>query len=96
MHIIHAHIHVKEEKRDAFLEEVKPLITGSQAEEGNITYRLYEDTEAPNQFVMLEEWVDQKAIDIHNETEHFKNFGKKAKDYFKQAPEVKVFAVTEQ
>jgi quinol monooxygenase YgiN len=27
---------------------------------------------------MVEEWVDQEALDYHNQTDHFKNFGTKA------------------
>lgn len=95
MNIIHAHFKVKPEARDAFLTHVQPLIEGSQAEEGNISYRLYEDTEIHNQFIMVEEWKDQEAIDFHNQTSHFKQFGKAAGDFFLEPPQVAVFKVVE-
>lgn len=76
MYIIHAHIKVKPEFRQPFLEDVKNLVKGSQAEDGNISYQLYEDTTQANSFVMLEEWVDAAAVEFHFSTPHFKEFGK--------------------
>ncbi|MBM7570886.1 putative quinol monooxygenase [Aquibacillus albus] len=94
MNIIHAHFKVKPEYRNMFLEHVKPLIEGSQAEEGNISYRLFEDTEIHNTFIMVEEWKDQSAIDFHNQTTHFKQFGQVAGDFFLEPPEVVTYKVT--
>jgi quinol monooxygenase YgiN len=86
MNIIHAYIKVKPEYRNDFLEEAKNLVRDSQQEEGNISYRLYEDTEHPNTFVMLEEWKDMKAIEYHNQTPHYKNFGKNAGQFLQEPP----------
>lgn len=73
-------------KPDAF-KSMKPvfekLIAGSQAEEGCIYYDLHIDiADTTNtRFVMMETWKDQEAIDTHNESEHYKNFSRVAKDY---------------
>lgn len=73
-------------KPDAF-KSMKPIfekvIAGSQAEEGCIYYDLHSDVSdtTNTKFMMLEVWKDQAAIDIHNETPHYKNFSKVAKDY---------------
>ena len=94
MNIIHAHLKIKPEKRDEFLQVVKPLVEGSQAEEGNIRYDLYELTTEPNTFVVLEEWKDMDAIKFHNETSHFKEWGKMSSSYLASTPEVSVFEAT--
>jgi quinol monooxygenase YgiN len=94
MNIIHAHIKVKPEYRDAFLEQVKELVKQSQVEEGNISYQLYENTELPNAFVMLEEWKDASAIEFHNQTTHYKEFGKVAKDFLLEPPQVVKYEVS--
>lgn len=86
---------MKPDARKEFLTQVKPLIEGSQAEEGNISYRLFEDTDQDHVFIMVEEWKDQAAIDFHNETPHFKKFGEVAGEFFLEPPVVKVFKVTE-
>ena len=74
MLILHAKVHVKPEKRDDFLQLVKPLIEASNQEEGVIAYSCYEDVANPNTFMFYEEYVDQAAIDFHVQTEHFKNW----------------------
>jgi quinol monooxygenase YgiN len=94
MNIIHAHLKVKEEYRSAFLEQVMKLLTESQAEEGNISYELYEHASQPNTFVMLEEWRDASAIAFHNQTTHFKEFGIAAKEFFQEPPRVVTYEVS--
>ncbi|MET1031910.1 putative quinol monooxygenase [Domibacillus tundrae] len=74
MIIIHAYINVKLEMRKAFLDHAKNIIPASQNEEGNISYNLYEDTREEAAFVFLEKWKDQTAIEIHEDTVHFKQF----------------------
>lgn len=59
------------------------VIAGSQAEEGCIYYDLHKniaDT-TDTQYVMIEVWKDQEAIDAHNESQHFKTFKQSAGDY---------------
>ncbi|MBM7661948.1 quinol monooxygenase YgiN [Bacillus mesophilus] len=94
MIVIHAHILVKSEHREGFLKEVANLVKESQAEQGNISYQLYEDTSQANKFVMLEEWKDADAVTFHFNTPHFKDFGKMAQNYFQEAPRVAKYEVT--
>jgi quinol monooxygenase YgiN len=91
MNIIHAHIKVKPEFREQFLDKVKDLVKHSQAEEGNISYQLFENTAEQNAFVMVEEWNDEDAIKFHNQTPHFKEFGSLARDFLQEPPSVDVF-----
>ncbi|WP_456279166.1 putative quinol monooxygenase [Bacillus sp. AK128] len=96
MIIIHAHIFVKAEHREGFLNDVINLVQQSQAEEGNISYQLYEDTSKANKFVMLEEWKDAEAVNFHFNTPHFKEFGKMAEQYFQEPPRVNKYEATSQ
>lgn len=95
MIIIHAFMKIKPESRDKFFDLTKPIIMGSQAEEGNITYRLYESTEEINTFVFLEEWEDQDAVNFHNDTPHFKEFIEKVQDHLVDPPHVNQFEASE-
>ncbi|ASS74652.1 hypothetical protein CIG75_06490 [Tumebacillus algifaecis] len=74
MIIIHAYLVVDPKHREEFLTLSKSIVEGSQAEEGNITYRLFEESDQPNSFVIVERWKDQAAVDFHNQTAHFLNF----------------------
>lgn len=94
MIIIHAHIKVKQEARETFLEEVQGIIKDSNAEEGNISYKLVEETFEPNTFIMVEEWKDQEAINFHNETAHFKTFNAKAIEFLAEPIKVNLFDAT--
>lgn len=62
---------VKPGMRDAFLKAVEPLIAGSRAESGNISYDLYEDMADPSAFCFIEHWKDADAVAAHNASSHF-------------------------
>ena len=73
--IISAQVFIQAEKVDEFLEATKSLIEKSRAEEGCISYSLYQDPRDKTKFLFFEEWKNQAAIDFHFSTEHFQQFG---------------------
>ena len=91
MVIIHAVFHVIPERQAQFLEEVKPLIAASVAEEGNHSYELYKHTENENDFIMVETWRDSEAVTEHNTSEHFTAFAAKAGTFLSAPLDVKVY-----
>lgn len=90
MKIINAVFFIKADKREDFLADIAPLIESSRAEAGNHGYQLYEAVDLPNQFVMVEEWEDQAAIDQHNTNPHFLRLMDHLKDYSTADPVIKV------
>lgn len=62
---------IKEDKVEAFKEVVRELVEKSSAEEGNISYSINVSKDNPRLFAFIEVWRDQKALDLHNATEHF-------------------------
>ncbi|MDQ0299277.1 quinol monooxygenase YgiN [Salibacterium salarium] len=87
---------VKTDVHHTFLERTKELVKQSQLEEGNISYKLYQDTDHPNTFVMIEEWKDQHAVDHHFESSHFKEFGKITEELLQEPPHVVKYSATSQ
>ncbi|WP_353854195.1 putative quinol monooxygenase [Bacillus sp. Bos-x628] len=81
MIIIHAGMTIHPEKENVFLEEINALIKASQAEEGNVSYKLFKDTEKENAFLMVEVWKDEAAVQSHNASAHFQGFVAKAKEF---------------
>ena len=73
--IISAQVFIKPEKVDAFLAATQSLIEKSRAEEGNVSYSLYQDPQDKTKFLFFEEWKNQAAVDYHFATEHFQKFG---------------------
>ena len=78
--IISARIFIKAEKVDAFLAATKDLIEKSRAEEGCVSYSLYQDPEDKTKLLFFEEWKNQAAVDSHFATEHFRKFGETLED----------------
>ena len=73
--IISAQVFIKPDKVDAFLNATKSLIEKSRAEEGCISYSLFQDPQDKTKFLFFEEWKNQAAVDFHFSTEHFQKFG---------------------
>ncbi|MGB8957208.1 MAG: putative quinol monooxygenase [Tumebacillaceae bacterium] len=95
MIIIHAHIKVAAQHRDEFLQKAQSVLAGSQAEEGNIIYRLCEDAQEPNSFIMVEQWKDQQAIEFHRQTPHFIQFGNDTKGLLAAPVRADIFEVVD-
>ncbi len=62
---------VKQENKAKFIETANELIAKSRKENGCISYNLYESTDG-KYLTFIEEWKDEKAIESHNNSEHFK------------------------
>jgi quinol monooxygenase YgiN len=69
--IIGARVKVRADKVDAFLAAAQPLVAGSRAEAGCISYTLYQDPSDRTVFFFFEEWRDQAAVDAHFAAPHF-------------------------
>ena len=63
---------VKEGMVEQFKKTAEELVKKSQAEEGCIFYSLNVSVNNPRLLAFVENWKDQDAINIHNNTEHFK------------------------
>ena len=91
MKIISAQVFIKAEKADDFLSFTKELIEKSRAEEGCISYTLYQDPNDKSTFLFFEEWKNQAAIDFHFATEHFKKFDEKMGDFASKPPVITIY-----
>ncbi len=61
-------------KREALAGVGQTVARASRAEQGCISYRLYEDTEIENDFVFVEEWESDEALKLHFATAHVRDF----------------------
>lgn len=62
------------EKRDALMRVGQAVAAASRSEPGCLNYRLYEDTERPNEFVFVEEWESEDPLQLHFASEHVAEF----------------------
>lgn len=63
---------LKEGQKENFIKLAEELIEKSRKEEGCISYGLFEDINDNSVVTFIEEWKDEKAIEQHNNSEHFK------------------------
>lgn len=63
-------MNVRPERRSAFLETMRGMVEPARVERGCLTYRLYEEVEGKNNFVLLEEWRTQKDLESHIRTDN--------------------------
>ncbi|MDL2247429.1 antibiotic biosynthesis monooxygenase [Bacteroides sp. OttesenSCG-928-J23] len=89
--IVVARIKVMEDKVNAYLELVKPLIASTRAESGNEVYTLYQMPEDPTEFIFYEEYTDQAAFNAHGGSDHFKAFAAGVKPMLAAEMDIKVF-----
>ncbi|TYS31316.1 putative quinol monooxygenase [Bacillus pumilus] len=91
MIITHAGMTIHPEKENEFLEEINALMKASREEEGNVSYKLFKDTEKENTFLMVEVWKDEAAVQSHNTSAHFQSFVAKAKEFLAAPLDVVAF-----
>ena len=56
---------VHPKRRSDLLETMRGMLEPARVERGCVSYRLYEDVENRNAFVLLEEWATQEDIERH-------------------------------
>jgi len=61
---------VQPERRGDLLETMRGMLEPTRVERGCLSYRLYEDVENRNAFVLLEEWATQKDLESHIRTDN--------------------------
>ena len=61
---------VRPERRSDLLVTMRGVLEPTRVEKGCLSYRLYEDTENKNAFVLLEEWATQEDLERHIRTDN--------------------------
>ena len=72
--IVIAQISVNEKKVKQFLDFAKTMIEKSNQETGCLTYRLFNEIDKPNEFIFYEKYVNQRAVELHNSSDHLAEF----------------------
>ena len=58
--------------------ELLILVEKSNQEAGCVGYVLHKDLSDSNNFIMYENWQNEAAVELHNNSEHFQKFVKLA------------------
>ncbi|WMW24936.1 putative quinol monooxygenase [Methanolobus sediminis] len=83
--------YVKPEKVEDYIDLSKELVKETLKEEGCIEYGLYQDSENPLILTMIEEWEDNKCLEKHFNSEHFKKIVPLMADLCENETEINVY-----
>lgn len=77
---------VLEHQEEAFLKLIYYLIDNSLKEEGNISYRVFREERAKNQYAIIEHWESQDALNVHLGMPHTQYFNDNIEKYVYKQP----------
>lgn len=91
--MIIARVYIKPGMEDKFINEAKTIIASSNKEEGCLGYMLYQEPYEKTNFVFVEKYKNQAAVDAHFATDYFKEFGTKIADLISKPSEIKIIDI---
>ena len=91
--MITAKVFIKPGREADFISAAQVMIENSNREEGCLGYMLYQDPYEKTNFIFVEKYINQAAIDVHFATSYFKEFGTKTADMTNKPAEVKIYDI---
>ena len=86
--------YVKPEKVREFMDLCKNLVEATLKEEGCIEYGLYQESGNSGILTFLEEWKDEKSLDEHLNSNHFREIFPLFSEHLEKETEVNVYRRT--
>ena len=93
MIVVVGRVRTDADKRDELIRVGTAVATASREEDGCIAYRVHEAVDAPNEFVFVEEWRDDEALQAHFRTPHIAEFMAAIPKAIIEPPDVKFHEV---
>lgn len=80
---VEVHYYIKDGKRNDFYRTLieSGIADASRAEEGNEKYEYYYSPDNENELLLLEVWKSAEAVELHQQSNHFKALGELKKEY---------------
>ncbi len=91
--MITAKVFIKLGRESDFLSAAQVIIGNTRKEEGCLGYMLYQDPFEKGNFIFVENYKNQAAIDAHFAAPYFKEFGTKTADMTSRPTEIKIFDI---
>ncbi len=77
------------------IEAIRVMCEASEAEDGCITYQIYQHPEKPTEFFIFEEWENQTALEKHFQTSHMQVFNEVLAKALAGTTQIKRYEVSE-
>jgi quinol monooxygenase YgiN len=91
--MITARMFIKAGREADFIEAAKMMIDSVKGEEGCLSYMMYQDPYEKTNFIFVEKYTNQAAVDFHLGTSYFKAFSEKTADMTSKPADVKILDI---
>jgi len=91
--MITAKVFIKSGKESDFLSAAQVIVANTNKEESCLGYMVYQDPFEKTNFIFVERYKNQAAIDAHFAAPYFKEFGTKIADITSKPMEIKIFDI---
>jgi quinol monooxygenase YgiN len=91
--MITARVFIKPGREADFIAAAKVMIENSNKEEGCTFYQLFQDPYVKTNFIFVESYKNQAAVDFHFATSYFKAFGPIVTDMVSKPGEIKILDI---
>ncbi|MFZ2338497.1 MAG: putative quinol monooxygenase [Bacteroidales bacterium] len=91
--MIIAKSYIKPGKEADYINAAKTIIESSNKEEGCLGYMLYQDPYEKTNFIFVEKYKNQAAIDFHFAAPYFSEFGTIIADWTSKPTEIKIIDI---
>ena len=82
---------VKPDKIQKFIGMCKKLVEETVKEDGCIEYGLYQELNNPRILTMLEEWLDERSLEEHVNSNHFREIIPLLSEYLEKEMEISIY-----
>ncbi len=89
--VIIAQLSIKATKVNEFLQFSEVMVKQSLGEEGCTVYTIYKALTNENEFIIYENYKDNESVELHNSSEHFKNFLSSVMPLLAKEPLIELF-----
>jgi len=91
--MIIAKVYIKPGSESDFISAAGMMIENSNKEEGCLGYMLYQDPYEKTNFIFVESYKNQAAVDAHFAAPYFKEFGTKIANLTSKSTEIKILDI---
>ncbi|GBG93774.1 hypothetical protein LFYK43_02330 [Ligilactobacillus salitolerans] len=91
MKIVNASFVVRSGWQPYYEQFISEMVARSRQENGNISYDHFKKVDGGNEYVIIEHWADDEALQAHKDSASYKEFWRGIGHYVKSEPTVLVF-----
>jgi len=89
--VIIAQLSIKNSNLSDFLNSADVMTKKSLEEDGCTAYTIYKSLANKNEFLIYENYQDEESVELHNSSDHFKNFLSSVMPFLVKEPVIELF-----